>query len=49
VIDKNNDHGLSELTINKPTEAAVDTSAETATKANVDGKEVVDETIEISK
>jgi hypothetical protein len=49
VIDKNNDHGLSELTINKPTEAATDASAETATKANVDGKPVVDETIELSK
>ena len=49
VIDKNNDHGLSELTINKPAEAAADASAEIATKTNVDGKPVVDETIELSK
>jgi len=49
VIDKNNDHGLSELTINKPAEAAADASAETATKTNVDGKPVVDEKIELSK
>jgi hypothetical protein len=49
VIDKNNDHGLSELTINKPSETTVNAITETDTKASVDDKEVDDKKIEISK
>jgi hypothetical protein len=49
VIDKNNDHGLSELTINKPSETTVNAITETDTKASVDGNEVDDKKIEISK
>jgi hypothetical protein len=49
VIDKNNDHGLSELTINKPSETTVNAITETDTKASVDDNEVDDKKIEISK